>query len=320
MSLNRDTYFRVRPTATGTSSLVERRTTSQDFTSKALSMVHNQKLRQGWVNTNTAQAIRNVRITSNVIAHMIAARHISAKDLHQMVPPTSLLKHAKLHPHDKTIWDASYREEYEGLVSLDTWEVITEQQYKFLRDNNHAKLLPTMAISVIKTDGDGQPVRAKYRIVVLGNMDPHGWDKQDCFAPVLAQHEMRLLINTAVEYGCIPRQGDVSQAFCQSVLPEGEMYVCRPPPGCPITPANSYWKLLRTLYGLRRSPRHWYDKAHSILTSIGLQRSPNSPCLYSGTLKPGHPPLYLGLYVDDFIFFSKSKQSNDVLISILLSI
>ena len=62
---------------------------------------------------------------------------------------------------------------------------------------------------------------------------------------------------------------------------------------------------------MKRSPRHWYNKAHNILTSIGLTRSPNSPCVYAGTIIKGQPPLYVGLYVDDFIFFSKSPMVEE---------
>jgi hypothetical protein len=31
-------------------------------------------------------------------------------------------------PNDKVIWGAAYAEEYGGIVSLPTWEVITEKQ------------------------------------------------------------------------------------------------------------------------------------------------------------------------------------------------
>ncbi len=88
-----------------------------------------------------------------------------------------------------------------------------------------------MAISTIKKDGDGNPVRAKYRIVALGNLDPHNWSKSDCFAPVLSQAELRLLISLATNVNRKMKSCDVSQAFCQSYLPENEKYVCRPPHG-----------------------------------------------------------------------------------------
>jgi len=87
-----------------------------------------------------------------------------------------------------------------------------------------------------------------------------------------------------------------------------EIYVLKPPIGCPHTDKNTYWLLQRTLYGLKRSPRHWYDKAIQILTKMGLTQCPNAPCLFQGTIIPGKPPLYLGLYVDDFVYFSKCDE------------
>ena len=222
----------------------------------------------------------------------------------------SLLCHYQLNLDDRKSWDAAYSEEYDGLVNLDTWEVITEEDYRrMIHVTGHA--LPTMAISTIKKDEKGDPKRCKYRIVVLGNLDNHDWSKSDCFAPVLSQPELRLLINISVGIKQVPKQANVSQAFCQSVLPPNEQYVLRPPPGCPKTPKNSYWKLLRTLYGLKRSPRHWYNKAKSVLESIGLKRVKNSNCIFSGIVLKGHPPIYVGLYVDDFIFFSASDKVEE---------
>jgi hypothetical protein len=70
--------------------------------------------------------------------------------------------------------------------------------------------------------------------------------------------------------------------------------------------------LLKTLYGLRQSPRHWYDKINAILISIGLKPSLEDPCLFSGIIRdPSDPssesstsPLTIGLYVHDFLYFS----------------
>jgi hypothetical protein len=36
--------------------------------------------------------------------------------------------------------------------------------------------------------------------------------------------------------------------------------------------------------------------------------SPHDPCVYFGTLKEGLPPIYIGLYVDDFKYFSLSDE------------
>jgi hypothetical protein len=89
--------------------------------------------------------------------------------------------------------------------------------------------------------------------------------------------------------------------------------IVRPPSGDPDADPQEYWLLLCTLYGLQRSPRHWYNKINAILRLIGLTPSLEDPCLYSGYIQdPSDPsgiklecPLSLGLYVDDFVYFSE---------------
>jgi len=75
-------------------------------------------------------------------------RHVSAHGLQSLLAPTSLRAHHKLSSNDKKIWDEAYAEEYDGLASLPTWEVITEEQFKLLSKGR--KALPTMAIATIK--------------------------------------------------------------------------------------------------------------------------------------------------------------------------
>jgi hypothetical protein len=55
-----------------------------------------------------------------------------------------------------------------------------------------------MAITTIKYDSNNRPKRAKYRLVVLGNMDYHTWSKEETSAPVLSQLELRLLTSLAI--------------------------------------------------------------------------------------------------------------------------
>jgi hypothetical protein len=271
------------------------------------SMIHAKKLFKGWCSAHRVLTARRVQATSNVLSSLIINRKVSAKDLDNKTAPT-LLKHYLLSNKDKRIWDASYKAEYDGLVDIETWEVITEAEYQELRKLGKGGLLPTMAISTIKYDGDGNPLRAKYRIVALGNLDPHTWSKEDCFAPVMSHLELRLLTALAVQKNCIPKTADFVQAFCQSSLPEGETYICTPPPGCPLTEKGTYLKLKKTLYGLKRSPRHFYELATKVLLAMGFQKHPTSHCLFIGHLIPNHPPIYLGLYVDDVYYFSESRE------------
>jgi hypothetical protein len=89
---------------------------------------------------------------------------------------------------DKAIWDKAYLEECDGLSSLPTWEVLTESEFKILSKGVQA--LPSMAIATIKYDAFNRPKREKYRIVVLGNHDPHTWSKDFTAAPVMSQLEL----------------------------------------------------------------------------------------------------------------------------------
>lgn len=70
----------------------------------------------------------------------------------------------------------------------------------------------------------------------------------------------------------------------------------------------TYLLLKRTLYGLKRSPWHWYVTCKKALIQLGLQPFPNAPCIFYGTIIEGKPSLYLSLCVDDFIFFSESSH------------
>jgi hypothetical protein len=109
-------------------------------------------------------------------------RHVSTHGLSSLIAPTSLKQNAKMTAGDQLIWDAAYDEEFDGLESLPTWEVLTEDQYKQISKGK--KALPTMAIATIKYDDKNRPKRAKYRIVVLGNLDYHTWSKESTAAPV----------------------------------------------------------------------------------------------------------------------------------------
>ena len=91
-------------------------------------------------------------------------RHVSAHGLTSLIAPVSLNSHQKMNDCDKSIWDAAYDEEFDGLNDLPTWEVLTESEFKLL--SKGVKPLPSMAIATIKYDTFNKPKRAKYRIVV----------------------------------------------------------------------------------------------------------------------------------------------------------
>ena len=193
-----------------------------------------------------------------------SANHVSAIDISSTTPPKSLKSHQELPVNDKAIWYMDYEEECCGLHNKKkTWTYISEEQYKHLKPAV-GNALQKISIATIITDANSKPQRAKYRVCVIGNIDPTNWSLNKVFAPVLFQLKLRILTTIAVQKRSKFNTGDFKQAFCQEYLPDGETYVLRPPKYCPITTTpNMYLHIIQTLYGLKRSPRHWYEKARA---------------------------------------------------------
>jgi hypothetical protein len=82
------------------------------------------------------------------------------------------------------------------------------------------------------------------------------WKKSEKFAPVLRQDSLRFLTSVAVASRRPLCQGDCKNAFCQGILAPDEVTIVCPPSGNPEVAPDEYWLLKRTLYDLRRSPRH----------------------------------------------------------------
>jgi hypothetical protein len=160
---------------------------------------------------------------------------------------------------------------------------------------------------------------------VLGNHKDRVWSKSNEFAPVLCQDSLWLLTSMAVASHCLLHQGNCKNAFCQGLLPPDEITIVCPPSGDPKAAPDEYWLLKRMLYGLRRSPWHWYDKINAILCSLGLIPSLKDPCLYTGYIcNPANPsitlsmaPLYLGFYVDDFVYFLQDPAVKELICHLL---
>jgi hypothetical protein len=127
-----------------------------------------------------------IRLSSKMLRHVLA--HGSTA----LIAPSSLNNHCKLNDNDQSIWNAAY----DGLVSLPKWEVASEAEFEHLSKGR--KALPTMAIATIKYDAHNCPKQAKYRIVVLGNHDPHLWSKDATAAPVMSQLELKIITSPAV--------------------------------------------------------------------------------------------------------------------------
>ena len=119
----------------------------------------------------------------------------------------------------------------------------------------------------------------------------------------------------ATENCRILRQGNCKNAFCNAKLPADKTTIIKPPSGNPDTKKDDFWLLKKTLYGLGCSPQHWYRLVTSILADMGIQPRLRNPCLFhdmpSNEASPAsstYKPLHIGIYVDNFAYFSEDTS------------
>ncbi|KAG8496686.1 hypothetical protein CXB51_007936 [Gossypium anomalum] len=121
------------------------------------------------------------------------------------------------------------------------------------------------------TPGVEEP-KYKARLVAKGYSQVPGVDFTDVFSPVVKHSSIRALL----------------EGFTVS---EKEDYVCL---------------LKKSLYGLKQSPRQWYKRFDSFMTSHDFKRSSFDSCVYFKKNNDGSF-VYLLLYVDDMLIAAKDK-------------
>ena len=201
-------------------------------------------------------------------------------------PEPATLAAAKLSvewPH----WETAIREELTSLMQMQTWT---------LREMPPgARPITHKWVFVRKLAPDGSVARYKARLVAHGFKQILGVDFDETYAPVSRHPTIRIMLAHANEHDLEIRQLDVKTAFLNGKLTEETWLV--PPEGLgPIQPGHACF-LHRALYGLRQSPRVWYETIRADLNSIGFVASPADLGLFY--CHGQRETVYLVLYVDD---------------------
>ena len=96
-------------------------------------------------------------------------------------------------------------------------------------------------------------------------------------------------------------QIDVESAFIYAPL--SEVVYMHPHPAMNLPPGHCV-RLLKSLYGLRQSPRNWNTHLHDFITHIGLRQSKLDHCIYVGTINT-HTVL-IAVFVDDILIAAEN--------------
>lgn len=189
------------------------------------------------------------------------------------------------------------QEEMDAISENDTWRLVP------LPPNR--KPLPTLWVFKIKRDVDGNIARYKARLVVEGSRQKPGIDFNKTYAPVVNFPTLRLLFALTAQLDWECHHLDVKNAFLKGKLEE-EVFVKQPPGFVNAQHPNHVYQLLRSLYGLRQSPRCWFLEIDQSLVSIGFIPAQSQPGIYIFLLQ--NRILIIALYVDDILLFASDSE------------
>ncbi|KAG8501803.1 hypothetical protein CXB51_004715 [Gossypium anomalum] len=154
------------------------------------------------------------------------------------------------------------------------------------------------------TPGVEEP-KYKTRLVAKGYSQVPGVDFTDVFSPVVKHNSIRALLGIVAMHDLELEQLDVKTAFLHGELEE-DIYM-QQPEGFTVSEKEDYVCLLKkSLYGLKQSPRQWYKRFDSFMTSHDFKRSSFDSCVYFKKNNDGSF-VYLLLYVDDMLIAAKDK-------------
>jgi hypothetical protein len=172
-------------------------------------------------------------------------------------------------------WKQAMDKEMYSILQHDTWE---EAELPLRR-----KALGCRWVFTKKYDKDGNVIRYKARLVVKGYDQRQGVDFVETFSPVVKFKSIRILAALAAKSSMKMFQDDAPTAFLKGDLKE-TVYM-KQIPGFPLADPSLVLKLLKTLYGLKQSPREWYHVISNYILSRGFVMSKADPCIYVRKVK-----------------------------------
>lgn len=130
-------------------------------------------------------------------------------------------------------------------------------------------ILPNKWVFKIKQRSGGTVECYKARIIANGFHQQEGLDYTETFSPVVKHSTIQIVIALAVHHHWPICQLDVQNAFLHGFLSE-EVYMRQPQGFTDPNFPNHVCKLHRSLYGLKQSPRTWFQRFSDYLEELGF--------------------------------------------------
>jgi len=201
----------------------------------------------------------------------------------------------KKHPFAQGFHGAATKE-FQDLWAKDTFKKVR------LSKEEAKNAIPLKWVFTDKFNENSDHDKHKARICVRGDLqkDPGN----DLYAATGAYRTFRMLLALVAAFDLDLEQVDVTNAFVNALLKD-IVYV-QYPDGFKKQ-QGEYLQLLRALYGLKISPKLWFEECSSKLKELGFSACVDEPCL----LINKDTGVIIFFYVDDFLIASpKSKRAE----------
>jgi hypothetical protein len=156
-----------------------------------------------------------------------------------------------------------------------------------------------------KLNAEGKVEKYKARLVAKGYSQVEGIDFGEIFSPVSKLTSIRFILSVVVAFDFEVEQMDVKTTFLHGDLEE-EIYMKQPEGFVVKGKKELVCKLKKSLYGLKQSPRMWYQKFDTYMLGLGFTRRKVDHCVYFKLI--GDHLIYLVLYVDDMLLIGNNKE------------
>ncbi|GJS91224.1 retrovirus-related pol polyprotein from transposon TNT 1-94 [Tanacetum coccineum] len=168
-------------------------------------------------------------------------------------------------------WIIAMQEELNQFVANDVWELVTQP--------NYMTIIGTKWVFRNKLDENGIVSRNKARLVAQGYNQQEGIDYDETYAPV------------------------------DRTVSSMRRYVAQPPGFIDFEKPDHVYKLKKYLYGLKQTPKAWYDRLKAFLIKHEYKMGMVDNTLF--TKKKSSNLIIVQIYVDNIIFGSTCQDMCD---------
>lgn len=201
----------------------------------------------------------------------------------------------------RTFWEVAIANEMKSLTDKKVMEEVD------LDKIGKVKIVDTRFVFAIKTDINGYVNRFKARLVAKGFSQTEGVDFDEVYAPVVAIHDIRLLLGLAVVRDMVVMTFDVKTAFLNAPL-DHTIYIKMPKGSNDLDSKGrtKVYKLNKALYGLKQAPKQWFEEFMETIAKLGFTQTLMSPNVCTRGF--GSNQVIIAVYVDDTLVMGQNKD------------